>query len=131
MVRNIGFTYATVADIPALDYKYTERSLRVPLMLGINLLDPADEPAVNVSVMGGPTALIGLSSKLDRDALVVRTRDTQWYIGFAGDVQFGFLFVNGGYDLAMSDVFDGDPFRTDPKVNFYHITGGVRLELAK
>jgi hypothetical protein len=131
MVRNLNFTYTTAADVPAQEFKYTERSLRVPLMLGRNLLDPADDPAINVSIMGGPTAIIGLSSELDRNSLDVETRGTQWYIGFAGEVQLGFLFVNGGYDVAMSDVFDGDAFATNPKVNFFHLVGGARLLLAK
>lgn len=131
MVRNLGFTYANAADIPAQDFTYTERSLRVPLMLGLNLLDPAEDPALNVSLMGGPTALIGLSSKLDQNSLDVETRGTQWYLGFAGEVQLGVLFVNAGYDVAMSDVFDGERFATNPRVNFYHAAAGVRLVLAK
>lgn len=131
MVRNLNFTYATAADIPAQEFRYTERSLRVPLMLGLNLLDPAEDPVVNVSLMGGPTALIGLSSKLDRNSLDITTRGTQWYIGFGGEVQLGFLFVNGGYDVAMSNVFDGESFETNPKANFYHLAAGVRLKFAQ
>ena len=51
--------------------------------------------------------------------------------GFAGEVQLGVLFVNAGYDVAMSDVFDGERFATNPRVNFYHAAAGVRLVLAK
>jgi hypothetical protein len=131
MVRNLNFSYATAVDIPAQEFRYTERSLRVPLMLGLNLLDPAEDPPVNVSLMGGPTALIGLSSELDRNSLDITTRGTQWYLGFGGEVEMGFLFVNGGYDVAMSNVFDGDSFATNPKANFYHLAAGVRLKLAQ
>ncbi len=131
MVRNLDFTYATAADIPAQDYEYTERSLRVPLMLGLNLLEPAESNGFNASIMGGPTALIGLSSELDKNSLNVSTRGTQWYIGFAGEIQMSFLFVNAGYDVAMSNVFEGESFSTNPKANFYHIAAGARLALAK
>lgn len=131
LVRNLKFTYSTAADIPAQEFKYTSRSLRVPLMLGFNLMDQSEDPAFNVSIMGGPTALIGLNSQLDREALIVTTRGAQWYLGFAGEVTLGFLFVNAGYDVAMSNVFDGDRFSTNPKVNFYHASAGVRLKLAK
>lgn len=131
MVRNLNFTYATAADIPAQNYTYTERSLRVPLMLGFNLLEPAESNGFNASIMGGPTALIGLSSQLDQNSLDVSTRGTQWYIGFAGEVQVSFLFVKAGYDLAMSNVFVGESFSTNPKANFYHIAAGARLALAK
>ncbi len=131
LVRNVNFTYATAADVPAQNFKYTSRSLLVPLMLGFNLMDPADDPAVNVSIMGGPSALIGINSELDGQSLNVTTRGTQWYLGFAGEVEFGFLFVNAGYDVAMSNVFEGNSFTTNPKVNFYHAAAGVRLKLAK
>jgi Outer membrane protein beta-barrel domain len=131
MVRNLNFTYTTAADIPAQEFRYTSRSLRVPLMLGLDLMDQSEDPDFNVSIMGGPTALIGLSSQLDQQELSVTTRGTQWYLGFAGEVTLGFLFVNAGYDVAMSNVFDGDRFSTNPKVNFYHASAGVRLKLAK
>ena len=131
MVRNLNYTYVTAPEIPAQEFRYTSQSLRVPLMLGRNLMDPASEPAFNVSILGGPTALIGLSSDLDQDELTVETRGTQWYLGFAGEVQLGFLFVKGGYDVAMSNVFKGEDFDTNPKVNFYHLAAGIRLKLAQ
>ncbi len=131
LVRNLNFTYTTAADIPAQEFRYTSRSLRVPLMLGFNLIDQSEDLDFNASIMGGPTALIGLSSQLDQQELSVTTRGTQWYLGFAGEITLGFLFVNAGYDVAMSNVFDGDPFSTNPKVNFYHASAGVRLKLAK
>lgn len=130
LVRNLNYTYATAAEIPAQEFQYTSRSLRVPLMLGRTLMDPASDPAINISILGGPSALIGLSANLDQDELTVATRTTQWYLGFAGEVQFDFLFVKGGYDVAMSNVFVGDSFNTNPKVNFYHLSAGIRLMLA-
>lgn len=130
LVRNLNYTYVAAPDIPAQEFRYTAQSLRVPLMLGLNLMDPAEDPAVNVSIMGGPSALIGLESELDQDELIVETRGTQWYLGFAGELQLGFLFVNGGYDVAMSNVFEGESFSTNPKVNFYHLSAGIRLKLA-
>ncbi len=131
LVRNLNYTYATAPDIPAQEFKYTAQSLHVPLMLGRNLMDPSSDPAFNISIMGGPSALIGLNTQLGQEELEVTTRSTQWYIGFAGELEFGFLFVNGGYDVAMSNVFDGDDFSTNPKVNFYHLSAGIRLQLAK
>jgi len=131
LVRNLNYTYATAADIPAQEFRYTSQSLRVPIMVGVNLMDPADDPGFNVSLMGGPSALIGLSADLQQDQLSVSTRTAQWYIGFAGEASVSFVFVRAGYDLAMSNVFEGDRFGTNPKVNFYHISAGVRLRLAK
>lgn len=131
LVRNLNYTYATAADIPAQEFRYTSQSLRVPIMVGVNLMDPADDPGFNVSLMGGPSALIGLSADLEQDQLSVSTNTAQWYIGFAGEASVSFVFLRAGYDLAMSNVFDGDKFGTNPKVNFYHISAGVRLRLAK
>ena len=94
-------------------------------------MDPEDEPAVNVYLMGGPSALMNLNAKLNNDALTVKTNSTQWYVGFGGGLEFGFLFVEAGYDVAMSNVFKGNDFVTNPKVNFVHANAGVRLKLAQ
>ncbi len=131
MVRNLNFTTASLPDVPAQEFKYTERSLCVPLMLGLTLLGSDEDAALRASILGGPTALIGLGSELDQNSLDVTTNAAQWYLGFAGEVEMGFLFVRGGYDVAMSNVFDGESFSTNPKVNFYHLAAGVRLQLAQ
>lgn len=131
LVRNLNYTYSGAADVPAQDFKYTSRSLAIPVMLGVNLLDPVDEPPINVYLLGGPTALMHLSADLDNDQLNVDTRGTQWYLGFGAGVKLGFLFAEGGYNVAMSNVFDGDAFRTNPKVNYIYASAGLRLMLAK
>ncbi|MFT3885273.1 MAG: outer membrane beta-barrel protein [Flavobacteriales bacterium] len=130
LVRNVDYTYSNGTNVTAQDFTYTSRALRVPVVLGFNLLDASDDPPFNVSVFGGPSALMNLSADLDNSSLDVRTRDTQWYLGFGADVTLGFLFVEGGYDVAMSNVFAGDAFRTNPKVNFLHLSAGIRLQLA-
>ena len=40
------------------------------------------------------------------------------------------MFVEAGYHLAMSNVFKGDEFSTNPKVNYAYIIAGVRLRFA-
>lgn len=135
-VRNLNYT---VAGIDAngdpigtgTEFTYTSRSLRVPLSLGRRLLDPGDDPPFNVYLFGGPMALFNLSADLDNDLFNVQTSATQWYIGFGGGAEFGFLFVEGGYDVAMTDVFQGEGFATNPKVNQVYATAGVRLQLAR
>jgi hypothetical protein len=93
-------------------------------------MDPAEDPGFNVYVMGGPTALMNLSADLDNDELSVETRGTQWYLGAAGGLSFGFLFIEGGYNAAMSNVFKGESFETNPKVNHGYAIAGLRLRLA-
>lgn len=131
LVRNLNYTYSNGTDISAQEYRYTSRSLAVPVLLGLNLMDPADEPAVNVYIQGGPTALMRLDADLDNDQLDVQTNGTQWYLGFGAGVELGFLFIEGGYNAAMSNVFKGDAFQTNPKVNYMYAEAGVRLRLAK
>lgn len=136
MVRNLNYSLAgTAADgttiLPETKFEYTSRSLRVPVMLGLHLIDPADDPAVNVYLMGGPSALMNLNAKLNNDALTVKTNSTQWYVGFGGGLELGFLFAEVGYDVAMSNVFKGNDFKTNPKVNFLHANAGIRLKLAQ
>lgn len=136
LVRNLNYTYAGTAPDGTVvgtdqEFEYTSRALRVPIMLGIHLIDPADDPAANVYVMAGPSALMNLNADLHNNALNVETTGTQWQIGFGAGVELGFLFVEGGYDVAMSNVFKGNDFQTNPKVNFLHINAGLRLRLAK
>lgn len=136
LVRNLNYTLVGIGPdgIPTgtdVDFRYTSRSLRVPLLVGRHLLDPSDDPAFNVYVLGGPTALFNLSADLDNDALNVETQAAQWYLGFGGGVEVSFLFVEAGYDVAMSNVFKGDRFSTNPKVNNVYASAGVRLRLAK
>ena len=42
-----------------------------------------------------------------------------------------FLFLEAGYDVAMTNVFKDSNFDTNPKINFLHVNAGVRLKLAK
>jgi hypothetical protein len=130
LVRELRYTQAGTDDVPAQEFRYTNRSLSVPVLLGFNLMDPADDPGVNLYVMGGPTALMSLSADLDNDELDVETRGTQWYLGGAAGLSFGFLFIEGGYNAAMSNVFKGESFETNPKVNQGYAIAGVRLRLA-
>lgn len=136
MVRNLNYSLAGTAPdgttiMPDTEFDYTSQSLRVPVMLGFHFMDPADDPAVNLYLMGGPSALMNLNANMNNDALTVETNSTQWYLGFGGGLEFGFLFVEAGYDVAMNNVFKGDNFETNPKVNFLHANAGVRLKLAQ
>lgn len=133
-VRNLNYSIAgldadgspTGTDV---EFRYTDRSLRVPLLVGFRLLDPDDSP-VNIYVVGGPTALFNLNADLDNDELDVETSRTQWYIGAGAGLELSFLFLEGGYNVAMTDVFDGERFQTNPRVNQVMLTAGVRLRLA-
>ena len=136
LVRNLDYTYAGTAPdgsmvYPDDNFDYTSRSLLIPVMLGLNLFDPASDPALNVYIMGGPSAMMNLNADLNNDALHVETNSTQWYLGFGGGLEFSFLFLEAGYDVAMSNVFEGSGFDTNPKVNFLHLNAGVRLKLAR
>ena len=134
-VRNLNYTLAGLdaqgqplgTDV---EFRYTDRSLRVPLMVGRRLLDADDEPGVNLYVLGGPTALFNLNADLNNDRLDVETTGTQWYIGAGAGLELGFLFVEGGYHVAMSNVFEGQRFTTNPRVNQANLSAGIRLRLA-
>lgn len=135
-VRNLNYTIAGVNEQGEpigtdTEFKYTSRLLRVPIKLGRRLLDPANDPPVNIYVLGGPTALFNLSADLDNDQLDVQTNATQWYIGFGGGAEIGFLFVEAGYDVAMNNVFNGEGFATNPSVNQVYGIAGLRLQLAR
>lgn len=130
LVRNLNYTFSEGTNIAEQEFQYTSRSLSVPLMLGLRLMDPAGDPPLNIYLLGGPTALMNLDADLDNDQLDVETRGTQWYLGAGGGVELGFLFVEGGYNVAMSNVFKGEDFDTNPKVDYGYAIAGLRLRLA-
>jgi hypothetical protein len=135
LVRNLDYSLAfTDAEGNPVttneEFQYTSRSLRVPVHVGLRILDPANDPGLNIYAFGGPSALMNLNADLDNDELDVETNAAQWYLGFGGGLELGFLFVEAGYDVAMSNVFKGDDFRTNPKVNYVYASAGLRLRLA-
>lgn len=133
VVRDLQYSYYPAGDmgLPSElsdDFRYTDRSLRVPAQIGLHLLDPDDGPGFNVYGVAGPSLLYVLDSELSDDALTVDTRNAQWFMGFGLGATLGFLFVEGGYEVALTDQLGMDPNGT--RVNRYYIQAGIRLQLA-
>jgi len=136
LTRNMDYTVLGIGpdgqpNGEASEVRYTSQSLRIPVLVGIRLLRPADDKDFNIYAMGGPTALIGLKSDLTNTSLVVSTNATQWYLGIGAGLEYRFLFAEAGYDVAMSNVFEGDGINTNPKVNNSYIVAGLRFLLNK
>ncbi len=135
-VRNLDYTTVGVGEDGmnngvATSSRYTSKALRIPLMGGIRLIDPEQDTDFNIYALGGPTALIGLSTSLEDNSLLFTTRSTQWYLGFGAGMEYRFLFLDAGYDVAMTNVFNGDGINTNPKVNNAYVTAGLRFVLNK
>lgn len=143
MVRNLNYSSAGAdpnggAQVQTVEYRYTDRWLMVPVLVGVRLLDPEDDHAVNVYVQAGPTALFKLNVELDNNVLSATTNAAQWYIGGGAGMEIKFIFIEAGYNVAMSNVFKSNDSQTtinypttNPKVNQFYISAGVRLKLAK
>ncbi len=84
VVRNLYYTLGNTSDLTTQEYRYTSNMLSVPLLVGVNLLDPVERNAFNAYLMAGPTALIQLTINLEDDQFEVETRGTQWYVGGGG-----------------------------------------------
>ena len=135
-VRNLDYTTEGVGDDGnpngvSTENRYTSKALRIPLMGGIRMIDPTEDTDFNLYLLGGPTALIGLSTNQDDNTLSVTTRSTQWYLGFGVGMEYKFLFLDAGYDVGMSNVFKGDGINTNPKVNNAYAQAGLRFLLKK
>ena len=136
MVRNINYSVATIDDQgnpteKVEEFRYTSQFLRVPIHAGFRFIDPADEPVVNAYVMAGPMALFRLNTKFEEDAVDVQTNPAHWFIGAGAGVQFGPVFIEGGYDVALTNEFKNITlFDTNPKVNQIYALIGLRLKLA-
>ena len=135
MVRNLNYTVVDTSMSPGaqtnVEFRYTDRWLKVPVLVGVRLLNPEDDHTVNAYLMAGPTAMFKLSADLNNDKLTVTTNPAQWYLGAGAGLEISFLFVEAGYNVAMNNVFKGNDFKTNPKVNQFYATAGVRLKLAK
>ena len=134
VVRDLNYSYYPAGEngLPSetpSDFRYTDRSLRVPAQVGLYLLDPDEDPGLNVYAVGGPSLLYVLNTELSNDALDVETRDAQLYLGAGLGVTLGFVFLEGGYDFALNEQLSTEP--TDARVNLYYLQAGVRLQLAR
>lgn len=136
-IRNLDYTTVGVGQDGVTngittETRITSKALRIPLMGGIRLMDPAADPkGFNLYVTGGPTALIGLSTETGENSLNFTTRGTQWYLGFGAGAEYRFLFLDAGYDVGMSNMFKGDGINTNPRINNSWITAGLRFLLNK
>ena len=135
-VRNLDYTTVGlgqdgISNGITTETRYTSKALRIPIMGGVRLMAPEDGRDFNLYVLGGPTALIGLSTKTGDNTLNFTTRSTQWYLGFGIGAEYRFLFVDAGYDVGMSNMFKGDGINTNPRINNSYITAGLRFLLNK
>ncbi len=135
-IRNLDYTTVGlgqdgVSNGIETETRYTSKALRIPLMGGIRLFEPVDGKDFNLYVTGGPTALIGLSTESDNNSLSFTTRSTQWYLGFGAGAEYRFLFLDAGYDVGMTNMFNGDGINTNPRINNSYITAGLRFVLNK
>lgn len=136
LVRNLDYALLSsdtngVSVQGNTEFRYTSRSLRVPFHVGRFVFDKRDDPTFNADAFVGPTALFNLNARLEHDEFEVETAPVQWSVGFGAGVQYRFLFVEAGYDVAMSNIFEGEAPNTDPRVNQVYAVAGVRLELAE
>lgn len=134
-VRNLDYTAVSDGQggqsLATTETRYTSKALRIPLMGGIRLINNDNTTDFNMYVTGGPTALIGLSTRSDNNSLNFNTRSTQWYLGFGLGAEYRFLFLDAGYDVGMTNMFNGDGINTNPKINSTYVTAGLRFVLNK
>jgi hypothetical protein len=129
--RSMSYGVANGTLIASDRYTYTSRAVAIPVMLGTYFLNPDDIRSFNAYFMAGPTALIGLNSDPGYEFFSVETRATQWYLGLGLGMSYGPVFIEGGYNAAMSNVFKGEGLDTNPRVNNTYVIAGVRLHLAQ
>ena len=116
--------------------------LAVAVILAANLFaqkgkkEPVKAPAPQVSLSSaalgkmearhiGPAVMGGRITAIDgfnNDPRIL-------YVGTAGGLGYGPVFVEAGYHWAMSNVFKGDGVNTNPKVNNLYVAAGFRFLL--
>ncbi len=114
------------------DYTLTTNSLRVPVVIGYRFSDPASEPLLNVRLFGGLAANFPLSASFNEDGLEdVDLGPANLAITAGAGLDISIFFIEAGYDVGVSNVFDDEDFEVDAKQNQFQVNAGVRLKFAK
>ncbi|MBX2980224.1 MAG: PorT family protein [Flavobacteriales bacterium] len=106
--------------------------LRIPLRLGLRLMDPSEQPLVNLRPFVGFAAGFPLSSSFDQDGVNnVELGTGQFHVTLGAGMDISIFFIDLGYDMGLNPVFDDNSFAVDSKSNILQVNAGLRLKFAR
>jgi hypothetical protein len=123
---------ATSASGPIATFTLTTGSLRVPAVIGYRFSDPSSEPFLNLRLFGGLAANFPLSSTFDEEGVEdVEVGPANFALTAGAGLDISIFFVDLGYDIGMSNIFNDEDFDVDTKQNQLQVSAGVRLKFAQ
>jgi hypothetical protein len=110
----------------------TTGAIRLPVVVGYRFTDPGTEPMLNFRLFAGMVGNFPLSSSFNEDGVEdVDAGPAQFALSAGAGLDISLFFIEAGYDIGMSNVFDDEDFKVDTKQNQFQISVGVRLKFAK
>lgn len=110
----------------------TTSSLRVPVLVGYRFVDPSDEPLLNLRIFGGALANFPVNASFNEDGLEdVDVGSANYGLTAGAGIDISIFFVEAGYDIGLSNVFDDKDVTVDTKQNQFQLNAGLRLKLAQ
>lgn len=108
--------------------------VKIPLLVGYRLIDPENDPLVNLRVFAGPSVLFNTSNKFSEGVIndEVNWKKNSWGAQIGAGVDLAFLFAEVGYEFGLSSTYEGDSASEnfkDVKHNTFVFNAGVRFVL--
>jgi hypothetical protein len=107
-------------------FKNDISSLRIPLFVGWNVVNRGDDNR-NFHVFGGPAAMIVTKTNTESTDLTVDNFNKFIFgINLGAGLSIGKLFIDGGYEWGMTDLYKDDP--NGVKSRGFWLNAGFRLQ---
>jgi len=106
------------------DVDFNISGIRVPVTIGVNLLD--EKSTVNVRIFGGGSAFVLTNTKnLDKDFL----KNADWGVYAGAGLDISLFFLDASYEWSLTDISD-DLDRIDVgKTRSIFVQAGFRIKL--
>ncbi len=108
--------------------------VKIPVLLGVKLIDPESDPLINFRVFAGPSVLFNTTNKFS-DGFgndQIKWKKNTWGAQIGAGVDVAILFLEAGYEFGLSSTYEGDAALEnlkDAKHNTFVLNAGLRFML--
>lgn len=108
--------------------------IKIPVLLGVRIIDPETDPIVNVRVFAGPSILFNTKNSFS-DGFgddEINWKSNSWGAQVGAGIDIAFVFVEVGYEFGLTKTSEwrlntGD--FEDPKHDTFILNAGLRFEI--
>ncbi len=107
--------------------EFTVNRIRVPIMVGYKVFSHESRGLLDLRFFTGPNISYVIDKDLKQTSLIGKNefRDALYGWNFGAGLDVAIFFVDVGYVLGLSDVFDR--FAPDSRNNMYYLNVGLRI----